>query len=183
MEALMEQAEIKTYTKPQIGLHNLMALLIIGLYLFGLALESFDKSVRPDYINIHKLGGLAVIALLAIRFASRLITPPPAMPATMGPLFVKLAHLGHYALYVLMAVVPLSGVFMSLYAGRGLNLYFMQVASPLVENKPLAHTLHEVHEVGANVLAALVVGHVLFALYHQFVLKDDLLYRLSPRGK
>lgn len=171
------------YTKPQIALHNLMALLIIGLYVFGLSLESFDKSVRPDYVNIHKLGGLAVLALVVLRLLMRMVTPPPAMPKTMGPLFVKLAHLGHYALYALMAAIPLIGVAMSWFAGRGVNLYFMQIPSPLAANKDIAHALLGVHGLCANLLALLVVGHLLFALYHQFVLKDNLLSRLDPRAQ
>ena len=59
----------------------------------------------------------------------------------------------------------------------------MQVPSPLAENKDIAHALLGRHGVCANLLALLVVGHLLFALYHQFVLKDNLLSRLDPRAQ
>jgi len=179
----MSQTDVATYTKPQIGLHNIMALLLIGLYLFGLSLESFDKEVRGIYVNFHKLGGVLVLALLFARVILRRVTPPPAFLASMGPGFVKVAHLGHYALYLLMLVVPASGIAMSLFAGRGINFYLFQLASPFEANKAISGPLHELHEVSANLLAALVVGHIAVALYHQFALKDNLLYRLSPRGK
>ena len=187
----MGQENVTPYTRPQIGLHNIMAVLIIGLFLFGLSLESFDKEVpgaytnmvRGDYINIHKLGGVLIVVLLLGRSLLRMLTPPPAFPASMGPGFVKAAHLGHKALYLLMLVVPLSGMAMSMAAGRGINFYLFQVNSPFEANKALAGQLHEVHEISSFVLVALVVGHIAVALYHQFVLKDNLLYRLSAKGK
>ncbi|MCW2273881.1 hypothetical protein GJ654_08200 [Rhodoblastus acidophilus] len=173
----------KTYTKPQIGLHNIMALLLIALYFFGLSLESFPKEVRGEYVNYHKLGGVLIVVLLLARMTLRSVTPPPPFPPSMGPGFTKIAHLGHFALYALMAIVPISGMAMSMAAGRGINFYLFQVASPFEANKAISGPLHEVHEVAANVLIFLVLGHVAVALYHQFVLKDNLLYRLSPKGK
>jgi cytochrome b561 len=179
----MSETGVATYTKPQIGLHNIMAVLIIGLYLFGLSLESFPKEVRPTYVNFHKLGGVLIVVLLLARVILRSVTPPPAFPSSMGPAFAKVAHLGHYALYALMAIVPISGMAMSLAAGRGINFYLFQIASPFEANKAISGPLHEVHEIAANVLVFLVLGHVAVALYHQFVLKDNLLYRLSPKRK
>lgn len=179
----MSPVDVKRYTKPQIGLHNIMALLIIGLYFFGLSLESFPKDVRGVYVNFHKLGGVLIVVLLLARVILRSVTPPPPFPESMGAGFTKIAHLGHFALYALMAIVPLSGVAMSLAAGRGINFYLFQLASPFEANKAISGPLHEVHEISANLLFFLVLGHVAVALYHQFVLKDNLLYRLSPKGK
>jgi cytochrome b561 len=160
-----------------------MALLIIGLFFFGLSLESFDKEVRGVWVNYHKLGGVLVVLLLLVRSLLRMLTPPPAFPASMGPAFAMAAHLGHKALYLLMLFVPLSGMAMSMAAGRGINFYLFQLNSPFEANKALAKQLHEVHEIASFLLIALIVGHVAVALYHQFVLKDNLLYRLTARGK
>jgi len=33
----------------------------------------------------------------------------------------------------------------------------------------------------AHLLIALVAGHIIVALYHRFVLRDDLLARMRPR--
>ena len=171
------------YTKPQIALHNLMALLVIGLYVFGLSLESIDKSVRGDFVNVHALAGLLLFVLLLLRLLMRAKNPPPPMPKSMGPMFTKAAHLGHYALYALMALVPMLGLAMKFFAGRGLNFYLFQVASPLAADKAIAHNLHDAHEFAAHLLIIVAAGHLLFALYHQFVLKDNLLSRLDPRAQ
>jgi cytochrome b561 len=178
----MSQATAR-YTMPQIGLHSLMAVLIVGLYLFGLSLESFDKAVRGTYVNFHALGGVLVFVLLLARLLLRAKNPPPALPETMGPTFVKFAHLGHYALYALMAVVPLLGLATRFSGGRGIDFFAFQIASPVAENKDLHHLLHGAHGICANLLALLVLGHIVVALYHQFVLKDNILDRMNPRAK
>jgi cytochrome b561 len=169
------------YTKPQIALHNLMALLVIGLYLFGLSLESFPKEIRGTYVNFHKLGGLLLVLLLLARVALRSVNPPPPFPASMSASFAKFAHLGHFALYALMAIVPALGISLSLAAGRGVNFYLFQLNSPFEANKALASQLIEAHEFAAHALIIVAAGHLLVALYHQFVLKDNLLSRLDPR--
>lgn len=169
------------YTNPQIGLHGLMALLIFGLYAFGLSLESFDKSIRPPLVNLHALGGLLVIALAVARIALRIKNPPPPFPASMGPQFAKAAHWGHVALYFMMLAVPLHGLVARWLHGRGLNFFLFEIPSPFAADKELGHTMGEAHELTAHILMILVAGHVLFALYHQFVLRDDLFSRINPR--
>jgi cytochrome b561 len=41
------------------------------------------------------------------------------------------------------------------------------------------HPLTEVHELAAYALVGLALGHVLAALYHQFVRKDEIMRRMS----
>jgi cytochrome b561 len=36
----------------------------------------------------------------------------------------------------------------------------------------------DLHELGANVLMVVILGHALMALYHQYVLKDGVLSRM-----
>jgi cytochrome b561 len=46
-------------------------------------------------------------------------------------------------------------------------------------NKELAHQLEDIHKTAANVFYFLVGFHVLAALYHHFVRKDDTLKRMT----
>jgi superoxide oxidase len=175
--------EVTPYSRPRIALHNIMAVLIICLYAFGLALESIPKDIRLTYINLHTIGGLLVFVLLLVRLIARMVSPTPPFPASMGPGFVRAAHLGHFALYALMAIVPLVGLGMRITNGKPID-FFVFTLQPLMEkNESVHHLLEEAHEVCANVLIFLVLGHVAVALYHQFALKDNLLYRLSAKGK
>jgi cytochrome b561 len=171
------------YATPQILLHSLMAVLIIGLYIVGLSVDAFEKPVRPTIVNLHALGGLLLLLLLVPRLLLKLIVPAPNFPPSMGPAFIRAARLGHAALYVVMVVVPLLGISTFLYRGQPLNLFFFQIEPLFPANRDLSHAIVEYHGLAANVLIALVVGHVLISLYHQFVLKDNLLDRMNPRAR
>ena len=68
------------------------------------------------------------------------------------------AHVGHWALYALMVLAPVTGL-AAWYGG-------IEAAA-------------EVHELFKPLLIILVAVHVLAALFHQFVLKDNLLARMK----
>ncbi|WP_294534587.1 cytochrome b [uncultured Rhodoblastus sp.] len=171
----------QTYDRTQIVLHWAIALLIFGLYAVGLSIDLFDKPVRPFIINLHAVFGLTLLLLVVVRIFWRLTHKSPPLPANMSPLFQKAAAAGHGLLYLLTVAIPLLGVPAFLYRGRPLDLGLIQIPAPFEANRDLAHQVTEIHGLLANILIALVVGHVLVALYHQFVLRDDLLTRMRPR--
>ena len=171
----------RSYDRTQIVLHWLLAVMIFGLYAVGLAVDLFDKPVRPFIINLHAVFGLAVLALVALRLVWRMTHKTPPYPANMGPLFRKAAAAGHGLLYLLMVFIPLLGLGAFFRRGKPLDFGLLQIPSPLEADRDIAHQITEIHGLLANILIALVVGHVLVALYHQFVLRDDLLGRMRLR--
>jgi cytochrome b561 len=171
----------QSYDRTQIVLHWLIALLIFGLYAVGLSVDLFDKPVRPFIINLHAVFGLTLLLLVAVRIFWRVTHNSPPLPASMGPLFQKAAAAGHGLLYLLTVAIPLLGIPAFLFRGRPLDLGLFQIPAPVAANSDLAHQVTEIHGLLANILIALVVGHVLVALYHQFVLRDNLLARMRLR--
>ena len=178
---MRQTTETKKFSPPVILLHWLMALMIFALYAVGLSVDSFAKPTRPMVVNLHAVAGLALLALLVLRVAARAATPTPDYPGSMGPMFRLAAAAGHGLLYLLMLVLPLVGVTTFLSAGRTLDLGLLQIPSPFAENRGLAHQLMEIHELLAHLLIATVVGHTLFALYHQFILGDGIMERIRLR--
>jgi superoxide oxidase len=162
-------------------LHWLMALMIFGLYAVGLSVDSFAKPIRPAIVNAHAIVGLTLLVLLVLRVLTRVSSATPPYPASMGPMFRRAAAAGHGLLYLLMLATPLAGLATFLHRGRPLDLGLFQIASPFAANRDLAHFYGEIHELLAHLLIATVVGHVLIALYHQFVLRDGLLERMKLR--
>jgi cytochrome b561 len=175
------EAPLQSYDRTQIALHWIIAVLIFGLYAVGLSVDLFDKPVRPFIVNLHAVFGLLLLLLVAVRIFWRRTHESPPLPDSMGPLFQKAAAAGHGLLYLLTGAIPLVGIFAFALRGRPLDLGLFQIASPLEANRDLAHQVTEFHGLLANILIALVVGHVLVALYHQFVLRDGLLERIRPR--
>ncbi len=168
------------YNGVQIALHWLIALMIFGLYVVGLSVDTFEKPTRPLVVNLHAIFGLALLTLVFLRIAWRATHAAPAYPDSMGPLFRKAAAAGHGLLYVLMALVPLIGLRGFLLRGRPFDFGLFQIPSPLEGNHDLAEQTAEIHGLFAHLLIALVVGHVIAALYHQFVLRDGVLTRMRP---
>jgi cytochrome b561 len=98
-------------------------------------------------------------------------------------MFPRAAAAGHGVLYLLMIAVPLVGVPTFLWRGASLNFGLFQIPSPFEGNRDVAHQFGEIHELLAHALIAVAVGHVLIALYHQLVLRDNTIARMKPRSR
>ncbi len=170
------------YTRTAKSLHWLMALMLFGLLALGFYMA--DLPLSPTKLKLfswHKWAGVSVFMLVFVRLAWRITHQPPALPATMPKLMQLAAHAGHLALYGLMLVIPLSGWLMS--SAKGFQtVWFGILPLPdlLAKNKELGALLQEVHESLNLLFIAVIAVHVLAALKHHFIDKDDILTRMLP---
>lgn len=166
-----------------IALHWLTALLVIGLAVVGLVMTELPNSaLKVQVYALHKSVGLTVFALAALRLLWRLVAgAPDEIPA---PRLQQLAAKAvHWALYVLLFALPLSGWLFNSAAGFPLK-WFGVLALPKLftgYNPELKHLAHELHESGFYLLALLLVLHAGAALYHHYLKKDDTLNRMTGR--
>ena len=171
---------------PAIGLHWLVALLVIGMLIVGFSMVRFyedDLARKFELYQLHKSFGFTVFCLAALRLGWRALNPTPALPDTLKPYERVLARVTHWGLYVLLAALPISGWLMSSASPLGITTrVFDLFALPnaVSPDQALFDLLHEVHEILAFVLAGLLVLHVAAAFKHHFVLKDDTLKRMLP---
>ena len=167
------------YTRTAVGLHWLVAGLVITGLFMGWTMTGMEVSPRKlEVYNWHKWVGVTVLGLAVLRLVWRLThrTPPlTAMPAWQR----GAARAGHALLYLLMLVMPLTGWVYSNLTGYPV-VYLGRIPLPnLVErDRELAATWVEVHATLGIVFAVVIAGHVLAALYHQFVMRDDTLSRM-----
>ncbi len=190
------------YTKVAIVLHWLIALAIffmigLGWYMTDLpkdgpkqiAFDLFDLgmyswqlsepgSPRMFYFNLHKSVGLTLFALILFRVYWRVTHTPPAMLFSYKAWERKLATGTHHFLYLLMVAIPLTGLLMSLNSKFGINWFGMHVFDG-VDNKEVRDTFEELHELGANLIIALIIVHIVGALKHHFLDKDTTLSKMS----
>ena len=168
------------YTPVAKGLHWLMAALILGLAALGIVMHEMPLSpLKLELYAWHKWFGVTVFLLVWLRLAWRLTHRPPALPATLSAPLQRLAHAGHSLLYVLMIVIPLSGWLMS--SAKGVQtVWFGLVPLPdlLGRDRELGDLLQQAHKLLNLLLLLTLAGHVLAALWHHFVLKDDTLRRM-----
>lgn|SRR5699024_351948 len=162
-------------------LHWLVAIMILGMLVLGFYMV--DLPLSPTKLKIyswHKWAGVSIFLLVLLRLIWRLRHAAPAMPAHMSLTMQKVATVGHYGLYVLMILIPLSGWLMS--SAKGVQtVWFGIVPLPdlVPEHKTLGDFLLAVH-VNLNLLMiAAISGHVVMALKHHFIDKDNTLRRMS----
>lgn len=156
------------YSIPQRALHWGMALLIFFNLIFSDGMELWNRAARkgetitPDMIssaNIHAYVGIAILVLAALRIILRLVQGAPALPADEPPILKFVASATHGLLYLLLIVMPLSGM----------AKYYFGLELP-----------GELHGGIFKVLLwALIVLHVGGALVQKFYFKTDVLDRMT----
>jgi cytochrome b561 len=107
--------------------------------------------------------------------------PAPPPPAAMPGWQRTAAALNHWLLYVLLVCIPISGWLMS--SAYGVTVvYFGVIPLPdlVAKNKELGDTLKGLHEALVYTMLALVAMHVVAAVKHHVVDRDDVLHRMLP---
>jgi cytochrome b561 len=171
-----------SYSAVAKALHWSMALGIFGLVVLGSVMS--DMAFSPEklqYFSWHKWAGVTVFMLVWLRLLWRLISPPPAYPASMSHSMKRLASAGHIALYALMVIIPFTGWLMS--SAKGVpTVWFglMPLPDLISKDKALGELLEEIHGTLSWMLVTFIAGHVAAALKHHFIDKDDTLRRMAP---
>jgi len=168
-----------SYGLVSVILHWLVALAVTGLFALGLwmvELGYYDRWYQraPD---IHRSVGVLLLAPMLAHFAWRYWNP---RPETLGSVTERRAAAWmHRLMYVLMYLLLLSGYLISTADGRGINVFgLFSVPASISGLHNQADTAGEVHEWLAFTLIALVVLHVLAALKHHLVNRDQTLKRM-----
>lgn len=192
------------YTKTAVVLHWLIGLAIIAMFAIGfymhdlpkdapkaIAYDLFDLGIytwqlaeevspRTFYFNLHKSVGVTLLALILIRVYWRLTHQPPAFLSSIKAWEVKLANVVHNLMYVLMVIMPLSGMIMATYSKYGIVWFGIPFIEGL-DHPDLRDFFKEVHEVTGIILLLLIVLHIAGALKHKIIDRDDTMKRMSLR--
>ncbi len=151
---------------------------------FTLGLSMVDLPLSPkklQWYSWHKWMGVTIFMLVAFRLFWRIGHRPPHLPVDMPRWQKNAAHVTHWALYALLLLIPLSGWFRSAAAGvQVVYLGFIPLPNPISVDKPLGEQLKLLHEVLNYLMASLVLIHVVAALKHHLIDKDDILARMIP---
>jgi len=167
------------------SLHWLIAVLMVFLLVFGEDLIEQEHGVQMGPA-LHVSIGVTILFLTILRLLWRLANPPPAYPAGMVWWEKLAAKITHLLFYVLLIVIPISGwlaipEFLEDEHMRGDLTIFGQFPLPVAPNIDLS--MDDVHELASNFTIALLLMHVLAALKHHFINRDDVLLRILPRRK
>ncbi len=178
------------YTRPAMVFHWTIAALIIANVILIWCVDYFPKDWGRPVIDAHKSIGLTVLGLAAMRILWRVThAPPPPTPGQHG-WETTLASLAHFALYVVIVGLPLTGYMHdSAFKGAAEHplTWFGLVDVPRIGwiqglQQPDKEGLHKLffswHSAFATVLYGLFALHVVGALKHQWLDRQRELQRM-----
>lgn len=177
------------------GLHWVIAALIavqvpLGFYMNEvykdlIATSSTDFSLLLQVSQVHHTNGFMILILATLRLGWRVANPTPGMPPGLAAYQRVLARLTHLFLYALLFAFPLSGwATLSAYEGEFPIYFFGWDEVPRIVPQSVDGS-HEPYEYYAAIhkacwrIGAVVLGlHVVGALWHHMVAKDNVLRRM-----
>jgi len=161
-----------------------LALLVIGPVMTSdLAMSS---QTRAGLYGLHKSLGICILFLTLLRLSWRGSHRVPALPPGLRPWEIRLVGVIHKLFYVLLLLQPLSGWAMysvepnkSLFFGM-FRIPDLPFLTAWANSETVIEALEGVHTTLAAILTVAIVLHVGAALKHHFVIRDDVLLRMSP---
>ncbi|MFT6406659.1 MAG: cytochrome b561 [Arenicella sp.] len=174
------------YSKISKFLHWSIAGLIVAQYVLAKLAESAkheDKILEQlALLANHKSIGITILVLAVIRLIYRLSLPVPSLPSSMAKWQITASKLSHVLLYGFLFALPISGWLMSSAKAYSVSWFKLIVLPDLVApSESLAELLHETHHYLGEALFVIALIHILAALKHHLVDKDDVLNRMSSK--
>jgi cytochrome b561 len=144
--------------------HWTIFVLVLGMIVVGFGFEAVPKEIGYPLITLHKSTGLVVLAIMTLR------------------ILWTLSKLVHWSLYGLLFTMPISGWVMATAADKAPLLYgLFTVPMPGVPiDKPLSKLAEHWHGYMGWAISILIILHILSALKHHFIDKDNILKRMMP---
>lgn len=159
-------------------LHCLIATLTIAALFLGTFVMARQHHTDPNKSFVllkHMLAGsfLLILTLLRLIIRPRTKRPPPLFSGiTVADLMVPYVH---RIFDILVLIMVGSGIGIAVLSG----LPGIVLGGEVLPESFSILPVHTLHVVTARILAGFVALHVCGALYHQFILRDGLLSRMS----
>ncbi len=155
---------------------GLFVLIYLGLEQAGMERGDERSGIRFIHSSIATITLLLMTARIIWRFMNEVPAHPDGMPARQR----AISSVVHWGLYLAVFVQLFAGAMMAGTGGKSLPVFgLFTIPLPLAENHDAHEWWEEVHEFAWKPVAALVIVHVLGALYNHFIAKNDVIRRMT----
>ncbi|MFG1380075.1 cytochrome b [Xanthobacter sp. V3C-4] len=170
------------YGLPARALHWIMALLVLAVIPAGFTMMNLPSGPAQDwFFDLHRSIGFTILCLAVLRVVVRILNPPPPRPANLPFALWLGAEVVHYALYVLLLVMPPLGWLASNAFGASVSVFGLFTLPNLVgKDDALADLFGAWHQRLAYLITALVILHIAAGLWHGIIKRDGVLSRMLP---
>ena len=169
------------YSSAAKWLHWSVAIGIFVLLWLGLQQAGMERGPEKSELRaLHASVALIVLALMTVRLVWRFLNGVPAHPDDIPGWQRAASTLVHLGFYISVFVQLISGSMTFATGGNALPFFgLFSVALPIVENDESHEFWEGIHEFCWVIIAVLLTVHVLAALYNHFVLKNNVLRRMT----
>jgi cytochrome b561 len=163
------------------ALHWLVAIGLFALIYLGLEQADMARGDERSRIRfIHASIAAIVLMLMTIRIIWRFMNDTPAHPDGMPGWQRMISSVVHWGLYISVFVQLTAGAMVVGTGGNGIPVFgLFSIPLPVAENHDKHEWWESVHELAWRPIAILLVLHILGALYNHFIVKNDVLRRMT----
>jgi cytochrome b561 len=160
-------------------IHWVSAGLVLLAYLTSELTEEIAEGERAG-TDWHVFAGVALLVLFLPRLLSKVFTRTPPVVPPSPAWSVLLSRLVASALLLFVIVQPMLGVCALWSEGHALAIPFTHIAlpPPVALGESSGEWLEEAHEIIGNAFYVVIALHVLGALWHHLMRRDNALRRM-----
>ena len=170
-------------SKMTVVMHWLVGLSFMTLIAVGMYMSEYEVwSLYP----IHKSVGVILFVFILYRVIRRIKRGWPKPVSQYQKHEVLLSKLVHWVLIIGTLMFPLSGMIMSLAGGHGIAVFGLELVASnynaageaIAINEQMAETGYETHVILGKVMLVAIGLHIVGALKHHIIDKDNTLKRM-----
>jgi len=173
-------APVAAYGAAARTFHWLTVVLVLTTIPVAIAMGRVGRGELQNFLYAtHKALGLIILLVVVLRLIWRFTHPPPPLPASL-PLWQRVAAaFNHWALYVLLLVMAISGYVFTVTGNFPVEvLNWMGIPPLLPVDRDVAGVFQTIHHIAKLFLFALIIVHVAAALQHLLIRRDGVFQRM-----
>ena len=155
---------------------------MLGSIGFVLAAQQAEKKDKGWMMFYHKSFGVLSAMLLGPRLIAKLATKAPRALPSSSSIEQIAASASHYALYGFAIVMPVTGVMMGYFGGKGLPFFGTTLPGAAEKDGKLAGQSFKIHKTLGTYGKFLIPMHIGAAGTH-VIRGHPIFYRINPFGK